>query len=93
MAKFNVRLSKTAEKELNSLEKQIQDRVRAGLRELEGDPFQPRPKADIKKLHKMSKHQFYRLRIGNYRAIYAIEGAEVRVTKLIPRGKGYEWLD
>ena len=93
MPKFDVGLSKTADKELNGLDKQAQNRIRAALRELENDPFQPRPKADIKKLRKMSKHQFCRLRIGNYRAIYAIEGAEVKVTKIIQRGKGYEWLD
>ena len=93
MAKFNVFLSKTADKELNKLDKQTQDRIRTALRELETDPFQPRSKADIKKLHKMTKHQFYRLRVGNYRAIYAIEDTEIKVTRIIPRGKGYEWLD
>lgn len=83
MPKFDVRLSKTADKELDGLDKQAQNRIRAALRELENDPFQPRPKADIKKLHKMSRHQFYRLSIGNYRAIYAVEGTEVKVTKMI----------
>ncbi|MBI2232877.1 MAG: type II toxin-antitoxin system RelE/ParE family toxin [Candidatus Aenigmarchaeota archaeon] len=76
-------MSKTADKELDGLDKQAQNRIRAALRELENDPFQPRPKADIKKLHKMSRHQFYRLSIGNYRAIYAVEGTEVKVTKMI----------
>ncbi|MCX6815757.1 MAG: type II toxin-antitoxin system RelE/ParE family toxin [Candidatus Aenigmarchaeota archaeon] len=93
MARFNVLLSKTAVKELNNLDKKTQEKIRLSLRELETDPFQPRPKADIKKLHKMSKHQFYRLRSGNYRAIYAIENTSVKVTRIIPRGKGYEWLD
>ena len=93
MAKFNVLLSKTADKELNSLEKSSQDRIREALKELESDPFQPRPKADIKKLHKMSRHQFYRLRIGGYRAVYAVENADVKVTRIISRGQGYEWLD
>ncbi len=93
MAKFDVLLSKTAGKELNSLDKVAQNRTRNALKELEDDPFKPRPKADIKKLHKMSKHQFYRLRVGNYRAVYAIEGTEVKVTRIISRGKSYEWLD
>ena len=93
MTKFNVFLSKTAKKDLNGLEKQIQERIRTELKELENDPFQPRPKADIKKLHKMSKHQFYRMRVGNYRVIYAVENADVKVIRIIPRGKGYNWLD
>ena len=67
--------------------------MRSSLKELENDPFQPRPKADIKKLHKMSKHQFYRLRVGSYRAVYAVENTDVKVTRIISRGKGYEWLD
>ncbi|MBI4896310.1 MAG: type II toxin-antitoxin system RelE/ParE family toxin [Candidatus Aenigmarchaeota archaeon] len=93
MAKCNVLLSKTATKELNSLDNTMQERIRASLKELESEPFQPRPKADIKKLHKMSKHQFYRLRVGGYRIIYAIENTDVKVTRIIARGKGYEWLD
>ena len=93
MAKFDVLLSKTANKELNDLDKQTQNRIRTALKELEDDSFQPRPNADIKKLHKMSKHQFYRLRVGNYRAIYAIEAPLIKVIRIIPRGKGYEWLD
>lgn len=93
MTKFSVFLSKTAEKELNSLDKKTQERIRSSLKELENDPFQPRPKADIKKLHKMSKHQFHRVRIGDYRAVYTIEGKIIKVTRIIPRGKGYEWLD
>ncbi len=93
MAKFDIFLSKTASKELNSLDKTTQDRIRTALKELANNPFQSRPKADIKKLHKMSKHQFYRLRVGNFRAIYVIEDRTVKVTRIILRGKGYEWLD
>ena len=93
LARFNVLLSRTAEKELNSFDKQTQKRVRNALKELENDPFQPRPKSDIKKLHKMSKHEFYRLRVGNYRAVYAIENTDIKITRIIPRGKGHDWLD
>jgi len=93
LSKFNVLLSRTAEKEFNSLDKQTQERIRGALKELENDPFQLRPKADIKKLHKMSKHEFYRLRVGNYRAIYAIENMTIKVTRIIPRGKCYDWLE
>ena len=90
MAKFNVLLSKTAGKELNSLDKVAQERVRTKLKELESGPLQPGPKADIKKLHKMSKQQFYRLRIGNYRVVYAIEDVDVKIIRIIPRGKRSE---
>jgi mRNA interferase RelE/StbE len=93
LTRFNVLISRTAEKDLNGLDKQTRERIVKTLKELENDPFQPRPKTDIKKLHKMSKHQFYRLRIGSYRVIYAVEDTDVKITRVIPRGKGYEWLD
>ena len=92
MTKFSVFLSKTAEKELNGFDKQTQRRVRIALKELEHDPFRPRPKADIKKLHTMSQHEFYRLRVGNYRVIYTLENTDIKVARIIPRGKGYDWL-
>ena len=41
----------------------------------------------------MSKSQFYRLRIGGYRIVYAIDENDVKVAKIFPRGQGYEWLD
>jgi mRNA interferase RelE/StbE len=93
LTKFNVLFSKTSEKQVNTLDKQTKERIRAALKELEIDPFQPRPKADIKKLRKMSKHQFSRLRVGNYRVIYTIENTDVKIIKIIPREKGYDWLD
>ena len=93
MTKFNILLSKTAEKELNSLEKTVQERIRSALRELESDPSQARPKADIKKLHKMSKHEFYRLRVGNYRIVYFVENPSAKIIKIFTRSKGYEWLE
>jgi len=93
LTKFNVLFSKTSEKQVNTLDKQTKERIRAALKELEIDPFQQRPKADIKKLRKMSKHQFSRLRVGNYRVIYTIENTDVKIIKIIPREKGYDWLD
>lgn len=93
MTKFSILFSKTAEKQINDLDKQTKERIHTALKELEIDPFQPRPKADIKKLHKMSKHQFSRLRVGNYRVIYTIEDTDVKIIKIIPREKGYDWLD
>lgn len=93
MTKYSAFLSKTAIKQLELLDKKLQERVKSAIRELEEDPFRPRPKADIKKLYKLTKHQLYRLRIGNYRIAYAVENSYVKVAKIFPRGKGYEWLE
>ena len=93
MTKYNLLISKTALKQLELLNKDVQDRIRAALQELKDNPFESRPNADIKKLRKLTNHQVYRLRIGNYRTVYAVEGKDIKIAKIFPRGRGYEWLD
>ena len=93
LTKYEVFISRTAVKQLESLNKELHDRIKSALKELETSPFEPRPKADIKKLHKLTKRQLYRLRIGDYRIVYSVENGNVKVAKIFRRGKGYEWLD
>ena len=76
-----------------SLDSKTSTTIKSHLKELEDDPYISRPKADIKRLHGMEEPHMFRLRIGDYRAIYFVEGNEVKVTEIIHRGKGYDWLD
>jgi len=46
-------------------------RIVKGLRVLEEDPFRPRPKADIRGIEGTNPRK-YRIRFGDYRAIYAV---------------------
>ena len=69
------------------------ERLRIRLEELEVDPFRPRPKADIKNCGKHHGVTFYRLRIGDFRAVYVVNRDEVRVTEIFRRGRGYRWLE
>jgi len=92
LTKFNVLLSPVARKFLDNLDTKTADRIRAGLKNLEDDSYRKRPMADLKKLEGHNP-PLYRIRIGNYRAVYFITENEVKVTEIIPRGKGYEWLD
>ncbi len=55
---------------------------------LEQDPFHPRPKADINPI-KGTEPRKYRLRIGEYRAVHAVAGSEVKVIEVFARGRGY----
>ncbi|MBI4154065.1 type II toxin-antitoxin system RelE/ParE family toxin [Candidatus Woesearchaeota archaeon] len=80
-------------KALDNLDRKTAERIKFALRALEDDPFQPRSGADIKKLHGFEKPSLYRLRIGDYRALYFIVERQVKVTEIIRRGKGYEWLE
>jgi mRNA-degrading endonuclease RelE of RelBE toxin-antitoxin system len=85
-------LSKEATKQLHALPKDRQDNIKKHLRELESEPYRARPNADIKKLFTHDK-ELYRLRAGDYRAVYFIEGKSVIVTEIFHRSKGYDWIE
>ena len=93
MTKYRVLLSKTAVAQLGLLYPKQKDRIKASLDQLEQEPFQRRSGADIKKLITYDEPPLYRLRIGDYRAVYSIMDHDVRVTEIIHRSKGYKWLE
>ena len=92
MRRYKVLVSETALGQLREMTDKEQRRVKGALAELEVDPFRPRPKADIKRLRGPSR-DLYRQRVGDMRIVYAVEGEEVRVAKILPRSKAYSWLD
>ncbi len=92
MTKYKVLLSETAIRQYKRLSTDLQRKIKSKLVELKNDPFKPRSKADIKKL-KGPKRDYYRLRIGNYRAIYVIEGKKVKGAKILPRSHAYDWIE
>ncbi|NJO42578.1 MAG: type II toxin-antitoxin system RelE/ParE family toxin [Cyanobacteria bacterium CRU_2_1] len=67
MANYQIEFLPTAQKELASLPKQMQQRVAAKLEQLKADPYIPGVKALKNGGGRL------RLRIGNYRIIYRIE--------------------
>ena len=93
MTKYDVLLSQTAVSQLSLLDGRQKKRVKDALAALEDDPFRRRPGTDVKKLLTPSEPALFRLRIGDYRAIYFVVGSEVRVTEIIHRSKAYRWLE
>ena len=85
---YRVTLSETAVRQLRKLEKVDRERIVRGLRALEEDPFRPRSRADIRVLEGTDPRK-YRLRVGAYRAVYAVVGSEVKVLEVFARGRGY----
>jgi len=85
---FRVTLSETAARQLRKLPIGTRARIVKGLRVLGEDPFRPRPKADIRVIEGTSPRK-YRIRIGDYRAIYAVVEREVKVVEIFVRGRGY----
>ena len=68
---YTVIFSKRADKFLESLDKQDKQRILQKVRELKTNS----KNLDIKKLK--SKHDLYRIRVGNYRIIYSIEHEQI----------------
>jgi len=85
---FRVTLSETAARQLRKLPSEKRNRIVRRLRVLEDDPFRPRPKADIRAIEGTEPRK-YRIRIGDYRAVYVIVGREVKILEVFTRGRGY----
>lgn len=85
---YRVTLSETAARQLRKLPSQPRNRIVRRLRVLEEDPFRPRPKADIRPIEGTDPRK-YRIRIGEYRAVYAIVGRDVKILEVFTRGRGY----
>lgn len=79
-------ISRSAERELARLPREIQRRFAKALEELAKDP-RPRPGLDVKPLRGMKGA--WRLRIGSYRAIYELEEGQVRLTRFGHRSSVY----
>jgi mRNA interferase RelE/StbE len=88
---YEVRLHRGVVKFLDRLEPRLRERIKSALKRLGEDPYQSRSGVDVARLGGTKGRQdLYRLRVGDYRVIYAIEGSVVYVTELFHRGKGYD---
>jgi addiction module RelE/StbE family toxin len=85
---YSVSVSSTFIKQFSKLSKNLRNRIKAALKELENDPLEPRVNVDKKPL-KGTKPQKNRLRVGDYRIIYLVEKKKVRVIELFKRSRGY----
>lgn len=79
---MKVQLLSKANKELFRLNQSERDRIIAKLKTLEQLVFS----MDVKKL---SKSNYYRLRVGDYRIIFSIEGELITVVKIGHRREIY----
>ena len=48
---------------------------------------------DLKRLGgTKGREDLFRLRVGDYRIVFALIGTEVKVTRTLHRSEGYDWL-
>ena len=79
---YAVELSKKADKDLQKLPAQVQQRVAKGLKLLRDDL-----QGDVKRLTNFTPE--YRLRVGNYRVLFEIEDNTVVVQRILHRKDAY----
>ena len=81
---YEVRITGSAEKELKKLTVGIRNRLYARMLELGDDPRPPGVK-------KLEGEELYRVRIGDFRIIYAIQDKEliVLIVKIANRKEAY----
>ena len=84
MAEYTVELSPRGRADLNAVARDIALRIVKKLHELEENPFS---RGDTVKRLQGFETPTYRLRIGDYRAIYRIRGAVVVVLRIIHRSE------
>ena len=92
MTSYRALVSATAAKEFKALQKMEQNRIREKLKDPGEDPTNSTRRLDIKRLSG-TNHVYYRLRVGNYRVIYYLEGETVKVVRIAIRSDAYSWLD
>ena len=85
---FSVLIHPDVAKFLDGLSEKDRSRCVEALRRLKEDPFTPRSGVDIKKLKGRDK-TLYRLRVGDFRFEYFVEGDTVYVVEAFRRGRGY----
>ena len=83
---YRVLFSKEAQRSLLSLPRPLAARIREKLTVVSDDPY-----AHHNNVTKLQNRPGYRLRVGDWRVIYEIQGDEliILVVKIAPRGEVY----
>lgn len=82
MEEFKISFTKTAEKDLNALDVKTRYKILQAAKELKISPF---PKGNIVKKLKGAKISLYRLRIGDFRIVYHIDGRKIAILCIVDR--------
>lgn len=81
--RYDVRILKAAQKDLESLESSVRFPILTKMKRLEADPL-PKGKSDIKILHGF-RPPLLRLRAGDFRVVYRLLGQAVEILAVVDR--------
>lgn len=82
MEEFKITFTKTAEKDLNALDGKTRCKILHATKGLEISPF---PRGNTVKKLKGVKISLYRLRAGDFRVVYHIDGRKIAVLFIVDR--------
>ncbi|HZY69365.1 MAG TPA: type II toxin-antitoxin system RelE/ParE family toxin [Thermoplasmata archaeon] len=83
-----VLLSERADRTYRNLPAIARARIRQALLE-----FASSGTGDLKRLSgTRDREDLHRLRVGDYRVVFALSKSEIRITRIIHRSEGYNWL-
>ncbi|HLF06039.1 MAG TPA: type II toxin-antitoxin system RelE/ParE family toxin [Thermoplasmata archaeon] len=80
-------LKRSCERELSRLPDHVKRRFALSIAELEKGPLVGRPHFDVAKLE--GEGNTWRLRLGQYRALFEVDGTVITVTTIAHRSKVY----
>ncbi len=88
---YEVLIDERVEKDLEKIPKYIVEKLLRLLDEFEKNPIRPRSGFDVKPMEGYPDNT-YRLRIGKYRVLYAVDNdnKKVRITTVQHRGDAYK---
>jgi mRNA-degrading endonuclease RelE of RelBE toxin-antitoxin system len=90
--RFSLTLLPSAAADLRGVPPGPRQALRDALRRLRSDPRRPGA-LDVKLLRSTRVPPPWRLRVGDWRAVYVIDGSDVVVLRFFHRSEGYAWLD
>lgn len=88
---FRVRLFPMAAEALRVCAPATRQALRATLRGLAQDPTGRQSRLEVKEL--ASEPRLFRVRIRDWRIVFALEGKTIIVVRVFPRSEGYGWLE
>jgi len=83
-----VLLSGPANRTYSDLPDRVRQRIHSALTQLASSG-----RGDVKRLRgTRGREDLFRLRVGDYRVIFALASTEIRVIRILHRSEGYDWL-
>jgi len=86
---YSLLATKRFRKQLGDLDTETKNKVKEALAGLQEDPYNSRTHIDIKQLKNMFPKKF-RLRVGNYRIFYHVDGNNIKLLKIADRKTAYK---